>query len=138
MSKKGTSQIEQDVFNVLGIFLTGKIAGAVYMQDCRPVDAETEDAVIAIPAGDAEQIQNGRARINIYVKDIDNNSGCLMPAKERLQEIEALADAIEEALNEYLFEEYTFELSKAPETTKAENINQHFVSICIDFKRITF
>lgn len=61
-----------------------------------------------------------------------------MPAKERLQEIEALADAIEEALNEYLFEEYIFELSEVPETTKAENIHQHFVSICIDFKRITF
>lgn len=138
MSKKGTSQIEQDVFNVLESFFSGVIGGTVYMQGCRPLDAATEDVVIAVTSGDADQIQIGRARINIYVPDIDNNSGTPVPNKGRIQELEKFDSAVVVALNTVLFEEYEFYLFEMTDTVKVEEINQHFVNIKLEFERITF
>ena len=106
--KKGTSQIEQEIFDVLESFFSGVIGGTVYMQGCRPLDAETEDVVIAVTSGTADQIQIGRARVNIYIPDIDNNSGSLVPNKERIQELERFDSAVVVALNTVLFEEYEF------------------------------
>lgn len=136
--KKGTSQIEQEIFNVLESFFSGVIGGTVYMQGCRPLDAETEDVVIAVTSGTADQIQTGRARVNIYVADIDNNSGTLVPDKERIQELEKFDSAVVVALNTVLFEEYEFYLFEMTDTVKAEGINQHFVNIKLEFERITF
>lgn len=136
--KKGTSQIEQDIFNVLESFFSGVIGGTVYMQGCRPLDAKTEDVVIAVTSGTADQIQTGRARVNIYVPDIDNNSGTLVPDKERIQELEKFDSAVVVALNTVLFEEYEFYLFEMTDTVKAEGINQHFVNIKLEFERITF
>lgn len=136
--KKGTSQIEQDIFNVLENFFSGVIGGTVYMQGCRPLDAKTEDVVIAVTSGTADQIQAGRARVNIYVPDIDNNSGALVPDKERIQELEKFDSAVVVALNTVLFEEYEFYLFEMTDIVKAEGINQHFVNIKLEFERITF
>lgn len=136
--KKGTSQIEQDIFNVLESFFSGVIGGTVYMQGCRSLDAKTEDVVIAVTSGTADQIQTGRARVNIYVPDIDNNSGTLVPDKERIQELEKFDSAVVVALNTVLFEEYEFYLFEMTDTVKAEGINQHFVNIKLEFERITF
>ena len=136
--KKGTSQIEQDIFNVLESFFSGVIGGTVYMQGCRSLDAKTEDVVIAVTSGTADQIQTGRARVNIYVPDMDNNSGTLVPDKERIQELEKFDSAVVVALNTVLFEEYEFYLFEMTDTVKAEGINQHFVNIKLEFERITF
>lgn len=136
--KKGTSQIEQEIFDVLESFFSGVIGGTVYMQGCRPLDAETEDVVIAVTSGTADQIQIGRARVNIYIPDIDNNSGSLVPNKERIQELERFDSAVVVALNTVLFEEYEFYLFAMTDTVKAEEINQHFVNIKLEFERITF
>lgn len=136
--KKGASQIEQDIFNVLESFFSGVIGGTVYMQGCRPLDAATEDVVIAVTSGDADQIQIGRARINIYVPDIDNNSGTPVPNKGRIQELEKFDSAVVVALNTVLFEEYEFYLFEMTDTVKVEEINQHFVNIKLEFERITF
>lgn len=136
--KKGASQIEQDIFNVLESFFSGVIGGTVYMQGCRPLDAATEDVVIAVTSGDADQIQIGRARINIYVPDIDNNSGTPVPNKGRIQELEKFDSAVVVALNTVLFEEYEFYLFEMTDTVKVEEINQHFVIIKLEFERITF
>ena len=108
------------------------------MQGCRPLDAETEDVVIAVTSGTADQIQTGRARVNIYIPDIDNNSGSFVPNKERIQELERFDSAVVVALNTVLFEEYEFYLFAMTDTVKAEEINQHFVNIKLEFERITF
>lgn len=136
--KKGASQIEQDIFNVLESFFSGVIGGTVYMQGCRPLDAATEDVVIAVTSGNADQIQIGRVRINIYVSDIDNNSGTPVPNKGRIQELEKFDSAVVVALNTALFEEYEFYLFEMTDTVKVEEINQHFVNIKLEFERITF
>lgn len=136
--KKGVSRIEQDIFNVLENFFSGVINGSVYMKGCRPLDAKAEDAVIVVTGGSADQIQTGRARVNIYVSDIDNNTGSLMPDKTRLQELEPFDSVVVVALNTALCEEYEFSLFKMTETIKAEGINQHFININLEFERITF
>ena len=136
--KKGASQIEQDIFNVLENFFSGVIGGTVYMDGCRPLDAKTEDVVITVTSGTADQIQIGRARVNIYIPDIDNNSGTLVPDKERIQDLERFDSAVIVALNTSLYEEYEFTLFDMTDTVKADGIDQHFVNIKLEFERITF
>lgn len=135
--RKGTLTIEQEMYPVLEVFLDGKIAGSLYPRDCRPVDSELEDAVITVSNATAEQIQEGRARLNIYVPDIDNGSGNPAPDIERLEELSLLDEDIVSALNEADLE-YEFDLFQATDTIAVPDVNQHFVNINLEFKRITF
>lgn len=137
MARKSTIAIEQDIFNLLESFFFGKISGSFYPSDCRPSNSKLEDAILTVSKVSAEQIQNGRARINIYVPDIDNNSGRFVPDKERLQELASLDEEIVTILNE-ADTDYDFDLFQGTEIIADENINQHFVNINLGLKRITF
>ena len=138
MTKKSALRVEKDIYEVLVNALPGIIGGTVFKEGCRPLDASTEDAVIIVSGGDVEQIQSGRAHINIYVPDIDNGSGNLVEDKERLTELSDHDTTIVEALNEYLFEEYSFRLYSMTETFSEPEIHQHFVNVNLEFERITF
>lgn len=138
MAKKSALRIEKDIYEVLVNALSGIIGGTVFKEGCRPLDASTEDAVIIVSGGDVEQIQTGRAHINIYVPDIDNGNGNLVEDKERLTELSDHDTTIIEALNEYLFEEYSFRLYSMTETFSEPDIHQHFVNVNLEFERITF
>lgn len=137
MARKATSRIEQEMYDALEHFFDGKISGTFYPSDCRPADSVVEDAVLTVSNVTAEQIQEGRARINIYVPDIDNGSGRPVPDKRRLDALSALDELIVETLNN-ADTDYEFDLFKATETLNAEEIKQHFVNINIEFKYITF
>ena len=137
MARKATSRIEQEMYDALEHFFDGKISGGFYPSDCRPLDSKVEDAVLTVSNATAEQIQEGRARINIFVPDIDAGLGRPVPHKERLDELSSLDEAIIETLNS-ADTDYSFDLFKATETINAENIKQHFVNINIEFKYITF
>lgn len=137
MARKATSRIEQEMYDALEHFFDGKLSGAFYPSDCRPADSEVEDAVLTVSNATAEQIQDGIARINIYVPDLDNGSGRPVPNKDRLAELSDLDEQIIDVLNE-ADTDYEFDLSKATETINAEDIKQHFVNITIEFKYITF
>ena len=63
--KKNALKIEDDIYNVLVDVFPGIISGTLYKEGTRPTDAKTEDAVIIVSGGDVEQIQTGRAHINI-------------------------------------------------------------------------
>ena len=85
---KTNEQIEQFIYDALAPLLSqaqgeGVISGDLYPEDCRPLDSQLEDAVIAVSSGFADQIQTGRARLNIYVPDIDNGSSRKVKDKER-------------------------------------------------------
>lgn len=125
------------MYDALEHFFDGKLSGAFYPSDCRPADSEVEDAVLTVSNATAEQIQDGIARINIYVPDLDNGSGRPVPNKDRLAELSDLDEQIIDVLNE-ADTDYEFDLSKATETINAEDIKQHFVNITIEFKYITF
>lgn len=137
MARKTTLTIEQEIFNVLEPLFAGKISGSLYPSDCRPLDSGLEDAVIMVSSASAEQIQEGRARLNIYVPDIDNNSGRLVPDKSRLEELAMLDEEIVEALNA-ADTDYYFDLFQATASIADPNIKQHFVNINLEFKYITF
>lgn len=138
MGKKNALKIEDDIYNVLVDVFPGIISGTLYKEGTRPTDAQTEDAVIIVSGGDVEQIQTGRAHINIYVQDIDNGSGNLVGDKDRLTELSDCDETIVEALNNALFEEYSFRLNKMTDTFAERDINQHFVNVNLEFERITF
>jgi hypothetical protein len=137
MARKATSRIEQDMYDALEHFFEGKISGEFYPSDCRPADSEVEDAVLTVSNATAEQIQDGIARINIYVPDLDNGSGRPVPDKNRLIAISELDEQIIDVLNK-ADTDYEFDLAKSTETINAEAIKQHFVNITIEFNHVTF
>lgn len=137
MGKKNALKIEDDIYKALVDVFPG-ISGTLYKEDTRPIDSTTEDAVIIVSGGDAEQIQTGRAHINIYVPDIDNGSGNLVEDKDRLTELSGYDETIVELLNNALFEEYSFRLYKMTDTFAETDINQHFANVNLEFERTTF
>lgn len=137
MARKATLRIEQDMYDALEHFFEGKISGEFYPSDCRPADSEVEDAVLTVSNATAEQIQDGIARINIYVPDLDNGSGRPVPDKDRLIAISELDEQIIDVLNK-ANTDYEFDLAKSTETINAEAIKQHFVNITIEFNHVTF
>lgn len=137
MARKATSRIEQEMFDALETFFIGKISGNFYPSDCRPADSKVEDAVLTVSKATADQIQEGRARINVFVPDIDNGTGRPVPNKERLDELSSLDELIIDTLNNSNTD-YCFDLSQATETVNAVDIKQHFVNIEIELKLVTF
>ena len=125
------------MYDALEHFFEGKISGEFYPSDCRPADSEVEDAVLTVSNATAEQIQDGIARINIYVPDLDNGSGRPVPDKDRLIAISELDEQIIDVLNK-ANTDYEFDLAKSTETINAEAIKQHFVNITIEFNHVTF
>ena len=137
MARKATSRIEQEMYDALEHFFEGKISGKFYPSDCRPADSAVEDAVLTVSNATAEQIQDGIARINIFVPDLDNGSGRPVPDKDRLITLSELDEQIIDVLNK-ADTDYEFDLAKGTETINAEAINQHFVNITIEFYHVTF
>lgn len=138
MGKKNALRIEDDVYKTLVDVFSGIIGGTLYKEGTRPIDATTEDAVIVVSSGDAEQVQTGRMHINIYVPDVDNGSGNLVEDKARLAELADYDETIVETLNNVLYEEYSFHLYKMTDTFPEPGINQHFANVNLEFERITF
>lgn len=71
MARKSTAQIEQEMYEVLEQLITSHIGGGFYQSGCRPANSKAEDAVLTATYANASQIQAGRAKLNIYVPDID-------------------------------------------------------------------
>ncbi len=114
------------------------IAGSVYKKGMRPLDAKTEDAVIVISDGDAEQIQSGHLHINVYVQDIDAGTGNLVANLSRIAQIESFDNMILNSLNEG-DTDYNFKYYKMTDHYEDEDYtNQHFVGFFIEFKKINY
>lgn len=135
---KSEERIEQDVYDVLKDEIKGLINGDVYKSGCRPIDSENEDAVITVSNASGDQIQVGHVLINIYVPDIDNGSGSIVPNKSRLRELSDYSEYLIDTLNECTTDEYTFYPGKATKTYDEPDILQHRASMDIEFQRITF
>ena len=137
MARKSTAQIEQEMYEVLERLITANIGGGFYPSDCRPASSRQEDAVLTATYATASQIQSGRAKLNIYVPDIDCGIGRAVPDKTRIQELALLDEAIIDTLNA-ADTDYNFYLSQATHTIADPEIEQHFVNINIGFRLITF
>lgn len=130
---KSELQIEQDIYNLLKGELKSMISGSVYKNGMRPIDAQTEDAVIAVSDASAEQIQLGHVQINVYVPDIND-----MPDKARMTELSEQHENLCELMNALTTDEYTFYPSRAACPYEVPELRQHFVNFEIEFERITF
>ena len=90
-----------EMYNVLETLMGNTIKGTFYPGSTiqRPDTATSEDAVLTVSSADAEQIEQGIARLNIYVPDID----CGMPTKVgntgRLDELAAADEEVVDTLN---------------------------------------
>lgn len=134
--RKTASQVESDIYALLlASELKTKIGGSIYKEGMRPVNAETEDAVLSFLAGLDGQIQEGVLNLNIYVKDIDNGERDLVRNITRLRELEATANSFIQGL---VASEYRISLGSTIQSFKAEGIKQHFVNVKIKFELITF
>lgn len=130
---KSELQIEQDIYNLLKGELKSMISGNVYKNGMRPIDAQTEDAVIAVSDASADQIQLGHVEVNVYVANIGN-----MPDKARLTELSEQHENLCELMNELTTDEYHFYPSRAARPYEVPELNQYFVNFEIEFERTTF
>lgn len=130
---KSELQIEQDIYNLLKGELKSMISGSVYKNGMRPIDAQTEDAVIAVSDASADQIQLGHVQINVYVPNIKD-----MPDKARMTELSEQHENLCELMNALTTDEYTFYPSRAARPYEVPELRQHFVNFEIEFERITF
>jgi hypothetical protein len=137
MAYKTTEAIEMAMYEAVEEFVTENIGGGFYPSDCRPADSQAEDAVLTVSYVNAEQVQEGRAKLNIYVADIDNGSGRPVPNKARLEELAELGDELIERWNA-ADTNYDYYLSAGTTTLADPEIKQHFVNINIGFRLITF
>lgn len=137
MATKDTSRIEQEMYEALEALMTANVRGGFYPSDCRPANSREEDAVLTATYASANQVQAGRAKLNIYVPDIDCGLGRAMPDKTRLQELAAISEQVIDTLNA-ADTDYDFYLSQATHTMADPEIEQHFVNISIGFRLITF
>jgi hypothetical protein len=96
-----------------------------------------EDAIIGVSTISGGQVQDGRARINIYCKDINSGGKRLMPNLSRLHEISAMTNTIVELLED-ANEEYEWSVFQAPQIEADIDVKQHFVSIGLEFRIMTF
>lgn len=137
MAVKGTTEIELEMFAALEGLMEQTIRGDFYTSGTRPVTATTEDAVLTVSNAGAAQIEEGRARINIFVPGIDNGGETLVPDKGRLKQLEAAGAQVVRTLND-ADTDYLFELLNAPASIQVPGTEVWYVNIVMKFKFLTF
>lgn len=139
MASKSTIRIEMEMYNALEALMGKLIHGEFYPGSTvqRPDTATTEDAVLTVSSADAGQIEQGTARLNIYVPDID----CGMPTKAgktgRLDQLAAADEEVVDTLNG-ADTDYLFELKQATQVLSVPDKSEHFVNITLRFYLVTF
>ena len=133
MATKGQTTIEMEMYAALEELMGKTIKGTFYPSEVRPLEANTEDAVLTVSNATAGQFQEGRARLNIYVPDIDIGGTSLVPDKGRIAELEAMTDEVVEKLNE-ADTAYFFDLFQATATITVPGKSEHLVNIGIHFR----
>jgi hypothetical protein len=137
MARKSVISIEMEMYVGLQVYIESLVSGGFYPRDCRPLDSHSEDAVLTVSNSTADQIQEGRARLNIFVPDLDNGSGRRVPNITRLEELSAKDAVVIEKLNK-IESDYEFSLFQATDIIAVPDVDEHFVNINIQFKRVTF
>lgn len=130
-----SKQVQGDIYRFLkDSTLSAIISGGVYRNGMRPRDSEAEDAVVTFVTGLVGEVQTGVVVVNIFVKDIDPYSnGVLVEDSARTEQIEAAAVSWVESLT-CARSNYKFSLATAIQTFEEQAINQHFVSIRLNYE----
>ena len=133
--RKTGSAVEQDFYIILKdqTALPDIITGSIYKRGMRPLDAQTEDAVISFITGLDGQIQTGVFVINIYVPDVVIN-GRSYQNSARCRELESALDGVIEQIDD---PGYDLSLKDMVQTYQEEDLKQHFVNAKLNFRLIT-
>jgi len=133
---KTGQEVENDVYELFkGGSIASVLTGGVYKFGMRPKDSSLEDAVVKFVTGFDDQIQTGTVVVNIYVPDIDYGNGVLVRDISRCTEIEIAAHKWVKSLT---VSDYYFSLAQTIYTEEESEIKQHFVTVRIRFKLVTF
>ncbi|MEI6752350.1 MAG: hypothetical protein WCK78_04210 [Paludibacter sp.] len=134
--RKTGGEIEEEVYDLIDkSTIKTNISGELYREGMRPLNAETEDAVVSFLTGLDGQIQTGVLNLNLYVPDIVSNN-LTVKNTSRCTELEKLVNSFIQSHS--VSGDYYFELDKTIQTYKAEGIEQHFVNCRIKFQLSTF
>lgn len=138
MTKTG-QQIEDDIYELLNNgSLPSLINGKVYKFGMRPKNSQEEDAIVKFVTGFVGQIQEGVVVVNIYVPDFDAyEDGVMRKDITRCTELEVAADKWVKSLTAGK-SNYKFKLAQTIYTEEEPELNQHFVSVRLNFKLTTF
>lgn len=137
MATKSSKNIEADIFEMLSDSSLGSVIGGQFYRDgMRPADSKAEDAVVKFLTGIDGQAQDGVVLLHLYVTDIDlYGKGAMV---ENIGRVEALEDAINNALESIESNEYVLTKDGTPQSYRSEDYNgQHFINARIKYKRIT-
>lgn len=137
MSTRSTIRIEQEMFRSLEDLMGKTIKGNFFLSGMRPDNAETEDAVLTVSFADAGQFEQGKARLNIFVPNIDCGFPSKVADKARLEQLASVDESVIDTLNE-ADTDYLFELAQAIQTFQVQGKDESFVNITIAFKLVTF
>lgn len=133
--KKTGGEIEQYFYEIVkNSIVKTTISGSLYRAGLRPINANTEDAVVSFVAGLDEEIQTGVLNLNVYVPNITSNKASVIDIT-RCTEIEVILNAFVESLS--ISGDYVFKKDKTIQTFPVEGIEQHFVNCRIKFKLST-
>lgn len=114
--------------------LGGGIIGEVYREGMRPDNPRNEDIVVTLLAGADGQIQEGVTILNIYVADINQSSGRMIPDYRRIGELEKL---IQPMIDKSKSGDIYVWTDETPHAVKIEGINQHCIVARLRFKILT-
>ncbi len=134
--KKTPEEIEGDVYRLINSSPIKKaIKGKVYRKDLRPDNATTEDVVVIFSSGVNSQIQSGTVEVNVYVPDISIPG--YSSKKKNEPRVKELGNIINEWIEQVDSIEYEFDVLVTPTAIGIEGIEQHLISVLLEFKRIT-
>lgn len=113
------------------------ISGTVYKRGLRPLqneqDTHSEDAVIGVISGNAEEVQKGTCVINIYVPDILTTTGEYLENKNRTAVLAENIEVLPKKFRNNAKKVY-FSLSEQVAVLDEPNTHEHFVSLKMDYK----
>lgn len=135
---KTETQIEKDIFRIVkASAVASLIQGTVYRKGMRPLDASTEDAVVAFHTGLDGQFQTGVVLLNIYVPKIALASST--NKVKNISRVETVEEAIVDLFDEGITDpNYDLSLRETPYSEDLDDIQQTRINTRIYYKRTTF
>lgn len=115
------------------------VSGGIYYRGLRPTEKNVslykEDIIIAFLTGTSGDIQSGTCLVNVYIPDIQAKSGIFYADKQRCEYIAGELEQFPKFANKNEYGIY-FKQSDMIYTFAEESINQHFVSLKMEFKAL--
>lgn len=134
MSIKTSKEIERDMRKLLlASPVASAVSGSVYFPTYRPRDSKLEDITVKFMSGGTEQMQKGVVSVKIYVPDIDPyGNGVMVENGARTEELQRIVQDWLDS-NPAAKTNYLLELHETISVTEYEEIQQHAVSVMLDY-----